>query len=126
MKKLFLLSTMLCCLATAGSQVISGYGFGSFVGTYEEIEDGIVVSNGIDPNDMNNRAFYSESSVTELTTMAGIPIGFDFEYNDVFCNQFVIGSNGYITVGRDQVTVNPESGAFMFRAKVKAVPTALE
>lgn len=114
MKKLFLLSTMLCCLATAGSQVISGYGFGSFVGTYEEIEDGIVVSNGIEPNDMNNRAFYSESSVTELTTMAGIPIGFDFEYNDVFCNQFVIGSNGYITVGRDQVTVNPESGAFMF------------
>ena len=114
MKKLFLLSMMLGCLTMASSQVISGYGFGSVVGTYEEIEDGVVVSNTIDPSNLNNCAFYPDLAVTELTTAAGIPIGFEFEYNDVFCNQFVIGSNGYITVGRDQVTVNPESGAYMF------------
>ncbi len=114
MKKLFLLSIMMGCLTMASSQVISGYGFGSVVGTYEEIEDGIVVSNAIDPNNLNSCAFYPELAVTELTTSAGFPIGFEFEYNDVFCNQFVIGSNGYITVGRDQVTVNPESGAYMF------------
>ena len=114
MKKLFLVLIMLGCLTMAGSQVISGYGFGSVVGTYEEIEDGTVVSNTIDPSNLNSCAFYPESAVTELTTAAGFPIGFEFEYNDVFCNQFVIGSNGYITVGRDQVTVNPESGAYMF------------
>lgn len=113
MKKLFLLSIMLGCLTMASSQVISGYGFGSVIGTYEEIEDGVAVST-VDPNDLNNCAFYPDMVTSELTTSEGYPIGFEFEYNDVFCNQFVIGSNGYITVGRDQVTVNPESGAYMF------------
>ena len=104
---------MMGCLTMAGSQVISGYGFGSVVGTYEEIEDGTVVSNTIDPSNLNSCAFYPESAVTALTTAAGFPLGFEFEYNDVFCNQFVIGSNGYITVCRDQGTVNPYSGAYM-------------
>lgn len=115
MKKTLLLLVMLCSLGSAAvAQVISGYEFGSYAGTYEEISDGTVVNEAVAGEEINNRAYFKDVVAQELTTGEGYPIGFEFEYNDVFCNQFVIGSNGYVTVGRDAVTVDPTSGAFMF------------
>lgn len=87
MKKLFLLSTVLCVVLTAQAQVISSYTMQATQGTYTEITDGVAMdTTGIALDDMQYKVWHADGLATETTTMTGFPIGFDFEFNDILCN----------------------------------------
>ena len=111
MKKLFLLFIALCALTVAQAQVVSSYTMQATQGTYTEITDGTVMDlTGLDltvEDPLTGVAWYPHGVVTESTTAAGFPIGFDFTFNDMACNQFIIGANGYIALGRDEITNDP-------------------
>lgn len=121
MKKLFLLLTVLCAVVTAQAQVISAYTMQATQGTYTEITDGTAMdTTGIEVTDMAEKVWYPDGVKTELTTKAGFSIGFDFEFNDILCNQFVIGSNGYIALGRDSICNDPTNGSYIMGSELGA------
>lgn len=121
MRKAIYLSIMLCIVSVLPihAQPIMSYGFESRAGTYEEISGGTVVGAGLLDNNLADVAFDGQSSsgVKSLTTTPGIPIGFNFTFNDTPMNKFVIGSGGYLVVGKDNVTINPDRSAFMLNDK---------
>lgn len=121
MKKLFLLLTVLCAVVTAQAQVISAYTMQATQGTYTEITDGTAMdTTGIEVTDMAGKVWYPDGVKTGLTTKAGYSIGFDFEFNDILCNQFVIGSNGYIALGRDSICNDPSNGSYIMGSDLGA------
>lgn len=138
MKKLFLLFTVLCAAVAAQAQVISGYDFTASLGTYTEITDGIVMDTvgitGLDEYEdgrLRYKGWFPDSIANDETvTLAGFPIGFDFEFNDKMMNQFAISSTGYIALGRDQVTLQAgEEGWIMTRDyedEINAIGAALK
>ena len=111
MKKLFLLFTVLCAAVAVQAQVISAYTAQVSQGTYTEITGGFAVDTvGLyDEYDasVKNVAWNPAGLFEETTTAPGFEIGFDFEFNDIMCNQFVISPFGYIILGRDEVTLDP-------------------
>lgn len=115
MKKLFLLFTVLCAAVVTQAQVISAYTMQATQGTYTEITEGIVMDTiGMRVDEgLTEKAWYPTGVVSETTTAAGFPIGFDFEFNDIICNQFIIGSHSYIALGRDEITIDPTHGSYM-------------
>ncbi|MBQ5775690.1 MAG: fibronectin type III domain-containing protein [Bacteroidaceae bacterium] len=117
MKKLFLLFTVLCAAVAVQAQVISAYTAQVSQGTYTEITGGFAVDTvGLyDEYDASVKsvAWNPAGLFEETTTAAGFEIGFDFEFNDVLCNQFFISPFGYIVLGRDEVTLDPSHGNYI-------------
>ncbi len=115
MKKLFLLFAVLFATVSLQAQVISAYTMQATQGTYTEITDGIAVdTTGMyEEGEMDGKAWWKDGVKSETTTAAGFDIGFEFEFNDIICNQFVIGTNGYIALGRDAITLDPSHGCFV-------------
>ena len=111
MKKLFLLFIALCALTVAQAQVVSSYTMQATLGTYTEITDGTVMDlTGLDltaDKVLTGKVWYPSGIVSEETTDAGFPIGFDFIFNDITCNQFIIGAHGFIALGKDEITIDP-------------------
>lgn len=92
------------------AQPIMSTNFESHNGSYQEIIGGTIVKNCADSigDKLNNLAFWPDSYETyEEKTGPGIPIGFNFKYNDTEMNQFAIGSNFCIALGKDEVSLNP-------------------
>ena len=117
MKKLFLLFTVLCAAVALQAQVISGYQFAASQGTYTEITDGTVVNTTGVGDSFRYLGFFPDSIINDVSaTLPGFPIGFEFTYNDIICNQFAIGSSGVISLGRDSVNLKAdETGWIMTR-----------
>ena len=115
MKKLFLLFTVLCATIALQAQVISAYTAEVTQGTYTAITGGVAMdTTGMYEEDaMIEKAWYPNAVSNGLTAEAGFPIGFDFEFNDILCNQFVIGTHGYIALGRDQVSIDASHGKWI-------------
>ena len=116
MKKLFLLFTVLCAAVAVHAQVISAYTAQVSQGTYTEVTDGIAVDTvGLydEYGEVKAAAWNAAGLFEETTTAPGLEIGFDFEFNDVMCNQFVINPLGYIVLGRDEVTLDPTHANFI-------------
>lgn len=106
---LFLITCMLFWKA-ADAQPIVGYGVESKTGTYQELTGGTIVGNGLSGGALRMVAFTGQAvPVKELTTSPGLPVGFDFSFNNSRMNKFAIGSDGYIVLGEKQVTVDPRS-----------------
>lgn len=114
MKKLFLLFTLLCATVALQAQVISGYKVQATQGTYTAITGGTVMDTTGMAEDMLEKVWFPDSISSEVTKKAGFPIGFDFEYNDIICNQFVIGTHGYIVLGRDEIQLDATHGKWVF------------
>lgn len=83
---------------------------------YEEITDG----NALTIEDMEKDftgIVYDGSGAANYSsfTAAGFPIGFDFSYNGQTMNQFLIASDGYIILGKDEVSASvPMNSFFVF------------
>ena len=114
MKKLFLLFTLLCATVALQAQVISAYKVQATQGTYTAITGGTVMDTTGMAEDMLEKVWFPDSISNEVTKKAGFPIGFDFEYNDIICNQFVIGTHGYIALGRDEIQLDATHGKWVF------------
>ncbi|MDR0714679.1 MAG: fibronectin type III domain-containing protein [Bacteroidales bacterium] len=102
---------------TISAQVIHGYSFESSAGVYSEITGGTVVWSGADTdnNTLTELVFYSptEKSKELVTDVAGIPIGFDFDYDNQTMNRFAISSYGAIILGKDKVTANTNPASLL-------------
>lgn len=98
---------------TAYAQPTMSYDFDSKVGTYEEISGGTVVGSRLLGEDFNEVVYVgSNDPCKDLINKEGFPIGFDFIFNDQVMNQFAIGTNGYILLGKDEVSVKETGSSF--------------
>lgn len=112
MRRLLYFIMSLLPFIAANSQPIVSYDLETKTGSYEEITGATVVKSysGVERTEINDIAFWGTGTeVTESKTGPGIPIGFDFQYNDTYMNQFVIGGNFYIALGKDEITLDPSS-----------------
>ena len=113
MKKLFLLFTVLCAAVALQAQVISGYTVKGSQGTYTAITGGAVMDTTGMGAQMYEKAWFPDGIATGLVEKAGFPIGFDFTFNDIICNQFAIGTNGYLALGCDKISIDVSNGRWM-------------
>lgn len=98
---------------TAYAQPTVSYDFDSKVGTYEEISGGTVVGSGLLGEDFNEVVYIgSNEPCKDVVTKEGFPIGFDFLFSDQVMNQFAIGTNGYILLGKDEVSIKQAGSSF--------------
>jgi hypothetical protein len=114
MKRIFITLVLAGFLfsGTVQAQVIYGYGFESSISAYTEISGGTIVWQGADNGDntLARLLFYSpaEKSKDPVVDAPGIPIGFDFSYDNQAVNRFVISAQGAIILGKDKVTANTD------------------
>lgn len=109
---IFLLSSFFVWIISY-AQPIMGYEFESKNGVYEEITGGTVVNSSIHGIDLNGKAYTSIDKASDITiTDDGFPIGFNFLFNNQEMNRFAIGTNGYIILGQDKVTVESPADVF--------------
>lgn len=81
-------------------------------GTYQELTGATVIPIEDTGEDFNNIVIDGTGTTNyDEFTGQGFPIGFDFNYNGQKMNQFMLGSNGYVLLGKDEVyascTMNP-------------------
>lgn len=107
MKKLFTLFALLAtALVTVQAQVTQVYGFESKQGTYTALTDGTALPFAAQGEDFDEKVFAADGSVIpDAGSYAGIPIGFDFKFNNQLMKQFLITSGGCILLGGDAVNV---------------------
>lgn len=112
MKKLRLI--LVLCLVGMGlnsmAQVPYQYLLNLKQGTWSALTDGSQMFTPTASQTIKGNYYYSNGSngvatTTTPGTFAGFPIGFDFKYNDVMMDQFVLAANGYIVLGKDNVTL---------------------
>jgi hypothetical protein len=123
MKKNIFIAVVFCILflGKVDAQTVYGYDFVSATGTYTEITGGTVVWTGADnaaPNGvLKDRIFYgaagAETSTTLVSEVAGIPIGFNFTFDNQVANQFAIDSHGLVFLGKDKITANPVNSSML-------------
>lgn len=85
-------------------------------GTYTELTDGTPVNVEETGEEFNGIVIDGDgtSQYYEFTGK-GFPIGFDFNYNGHAMNQFMIATNGYILLGKDQISSSvPFNNFFIF------------
>lgn len=105
MKKLYLAATVaLLSFTSAGAQRVTTYGVEVTNGAYQEITDGTVIPVEYTGDEFQNLVIDGNgvSNYDEFTGK-GFPIGFSFNYNGKEMNQFMVATNGYMLLGKDEV-----------------------
>lgn len=118
MKTRYLLLMLGCmlCFVPGIAQPVMPSGFSSTTGTFQEITDGtaIVIPDSDKGTALTDKAFVSATeSISEMTTTTGIPIGFDFLFNNTYMNRFVIDCYPQVILGKDNITIDPDRSAFL-------------
>lgn len=106
-----------CSLLTGQAQTMFLYDVDVSNGTYTPVTGGTEVP--IDDMGQNGE-LYSKTIIDGTgtnnyygpVTAQGFPIGFDFDYNGQTMNQFLISTDGYIMLGKDNVTSSVTSSPF--------------
>ena len=94
----------------ASAQVTSVYDVAGSVGTYNEITGGTVLTGLPAGEDLNEKVFDGTGKpLSGKYTVLGLPIGFDFKFNNKLMDRFVIASNGYLMLGEDSVSFDNSS-----------------
>lgn len=117
LKNLFFTMAAVCCMMTGQAQTMFLYDLEVSNGTYTPLTGATEVP--IDDMGENGEMFAKtviDGSGTNNyygpITAQGFPIGFDFDYNGRTMNQFLIGTDGYIMLGKDEVTSSITSSPF--------------
>lgn len=104
-KYLLLLMASVLSLLTAQAQPTAFYDVKASTGSYDEISGGTVVGSALSANAFNSVVFDKTNTAnTNQVTAEGYPIGFNFKFNNIQMNQFMVASNGYILLGNDKIT----------------------
>lgn len=102
------IATLSALYATA--QVTSVYDVAGSVGTYNEITGGTVLTGLPAGEELNEKVFDGTGKpLSGKYTVLGLPIGFDFKFNNKLMDRFVIASNGYLMLGEDSVSFDNSS-----------------
>ena len=97
---------MLMALA-ATAQVTTAYDVSGSIGSYTEISGGTAIGLLPEGEALNETVLDGYGhAIAKDTVVTGMPIGFDFKFNNQAMNRFAIGANGYLLLGRDRVVVN--------------------
>ena len=118
MKKVSLLFDLLFIAAVINikAQSVAAFGFESFAGTWDEITDGTIIASG---TAITQNTIYPYSSNTPISggvkEYEGFDIGFDFLFNDVVMNKFVVGTHFFISVGQNSVVVDSVASSTIIR-----------
>lgn len=103
-KKLILSAISLWIICNAEAQVIMGYDATVSNGSYNEISGGTVIPTSLSGTSLNSVIFDQNNTAhTSAITTKGYPIGFNFKYDNQLMNQFLIGTHGYLVLGKDSV-----------------------
>lgn len=113
MKKLYLSAAVaLLSFTSAGAQRVTTYSVEVTNGAYQEITDGTVIPVEYTGDEFQNLVIDGNgvSNYDEFTGK-GFPIGFNFNYNGKEMNQFMVATDGYMLLGKDEVyascTISP-------------------
>lgn len=104
---------MLTAIAST-AQVTTVYDVSSSIATYSEIAGGTPLASLPPGEALNETVLDGEGhAIAGDTVVSGIPIGFDFKFNNKLMNRFAIGANGYLMLGRDRIHIdNSAQNAF--------------
>ncbi|MDR2804881.1 MAG: fibronectin type III domain-containing protein, partial [Dysgonamonadaceae bacterium] len=106
MKKIISLLVWCIVVLTTATAQINSYSFAYTAGTYSEISGGTVVysgaAQGAEPLCLENYAFVpGDTLISEIATVTGYPIGFNFNLGEQTFTHFAISPNGFIYLGGD-------------------------
>ena len=105
-KSIFFLVACVVGLSAATAQ-ISSYSFAYSAGTYSEISGGTVIysgaTQGVESLRLENYAFApGDTLISEIATVSGYPIGFNFNLGEQAFTHFAVSPNGFIYLGGNQ------------------------
>ena len=91
----------------AMAQATSVYDVEGTIGTYSEITGGTVVA-GLPAADALNEKVLdgAGNAISGSATFEGLPIGFGFKYDNKLMDRFAIGTNGYLLLGKGEISVD--------------------
>ncbi len=91
------------------AQVISSYKFEASMGTYEELTGATVLNtSALEGDALSSQVFGADgTAVSSSGDLAGIDIGFTFNYNQKAMTKFVVYTNGAIQLGDGDISINP-------------------
>ncbi len=102
-KSLFWLTWLLLFgILPAKAQVATNYGFSQLSGTFTPITGGILL--GTETTDDQRFLDPAVPAGGTVTTGVGLPIGFDFTFNDQVYNRVAVNANGWISFGNSSLT----------------------
>ncbi|MDY5656742.1 MAG: fibronectin type III domain-containing protein [Prevotella sp.] len=113
-KKFLLIMAGISWLISAGAQPIQMYDLEVKQGSYQELTGGTSLGSlaGVDYSKYIFDA--NGNQVTESGYIQGLPIGFDFVYNNQKMNRFVVYAAGIVKLGRDSVNIpNPNANSYL-------------
>ncbi len=111
MEKVFYLLIIVLLMSIPGqAQPMMAYDAEGSSGTYEEITGGTIIGSSIEGNALDGVAFDENNHAhTEKFTSKGLPIGFNFKFNNKMMTHFSVAANGYLVLGDSDITVNPSA-----------------
>ena len=91
----------------AMAQATSVYDVEGTIGTYSEITGGTVVA-GLPAADALDEKVLdgAGNAISGSATFEGLPIGFGFKYDNKLMDRFAIGTNGYLLLGKGEISVD--------------------
>lgn len=116
MKKLLLsISLLLGVIATSQAQSMIAYGFETTNSPLTLVTDGTNVPVDYTGEDFSGLVITGDGELNSeaVTSGQGFPIGFNFNYDGKEMNQFAIGTDGAIYLGKDNISVGQETNAFL-------------
>jgi opacity protein-like surface antigen len=103
-KNLFLLVFALTGWLANNAQVTQSYDLQTTTGTYDDVTGGTVVPATGTGQDFQVKVYDASGTVhTEDFTGNGYQIGFNFKFDNKQMNQFMVSSDGYILLGKDNI-----------------------
>ena len=115
MNKLYISAVVaLLSCGSAYAQKMDTYGVQVTNGTYQDLTGATVIPVEDTGEDFNNIVIDGTGTTNyDEFTGQGYPIGFDFSYNGKKMNQFMVGTNGYILLGKDEVSASCTTNPFL-------------
>lgn len=112
-KVLHLIIVLMLCAVAAHAQPTMVYDVETKAAAYEEITGGTAAGAVVAGIDFDKTVYGKDGLVTtKPAAVQGIPIGFDFTFNNKKMNQFLISGGGYIMLGKDAINVTEDADAF--------------
>lgn len=99
-QKMFTIALVSAVAFDVSAQTVSNYQMEYASGTYTELTNPVVLASGASDS-FSGVLYDGTNKPSSYTELAGIPIGFSFEYGGQQFTHFLIGSNGFLVLRND-------------------------
>jgi hypothetical protein len=112
-KRLLLFAAIVTCWGSISAQVTQSYDFTNAGSTYTEMTGGTAIPSSGTGDAFHGKVIDGAGTAHDAAfTGQGYPIGFDFKYDNKKMNQFMVSTDGYIVLGKDEVKADVPSNAY--------------